>query len=103
MRTCRRLHLDQFTHLCDAPVAGWLATETGVRTERAIQVARLKLWIVETTDAYAPRTLNARRTKNDALNDAERIMALPDSRGVLREWEVDVGQPRGGSIPGPTY
>jgi hypothetical protein len=103
MKTCRRLHLDQFTNLCDVPVAGWLAKETGVRTERAIQVTRLELWIVETTDAYEPRALNACRTKNDALNEAERIMALPDSRGVLREWVVDEGQPRGGSIPGPTY
>jgi hypothetical protein len=103
MSTCRRLHLDQFTNLCDKPVAGWLAKQTGFRTERAIQVARLEVWIVETTDAYEPRELNARRTKLDALNEAERIMALPDSRGVLREWEVDERQPRGGSIPGPRY
>jgi hypothetical protein len=90
----RRLFLDQFVNWCDDPVTRCRAVETGFRTQRGITVARLELWIVETTDAYVPWQVDACRNRADALSRAQLIMKRPDSCGRLREWVVDDGDPR---------
>jgi hypothetical protein len=94
----QRLYLDQFTSMSDEPVARWRVLETGFRTSRGLSVSRLELWIVELTDAYDPRRITAYRTEDEALSEAERLRALPDSRGFLREWMVDDGSPSGGPM-----
>jgi hypothetical protein len=89
-RHCYLPHLT--TDWADPPIAGWHVIETGFRTHRSVRVSRLELWVVETSDAYDPTRLNAYPTMEDALDAAERVMADPDSRGVMREWVPD-GEP----------
>ncbi|MEV3934385.1 hypothetical protein AB0K52_00175 [Glycomyces sp. NPDC049804] len=66
-----------------------------MRTERGVSVSRLELWIVTVTHAYDPVRLHPYPDAAKAISAAQRIMAEEDSRGLIREWEVDDGRPRG--------
>jgi hypothetical protein len=83
-----RLHLDQVAHWADEPLLRAQAVPTGVHSHRALTVAELRLVVVRVTDTYDPQLLTAYRSADDAIAAAERIMALPDSRGIVREWTV---------------
>lgn len=84
----RRLYLDQFEHLAGPRIFRADAVETGFRTSRSVTVAPLSLVLVQLRDAYDPPRLNAFATEAAALAEAERLLGVPDSRGIVREWTV---------------
>lgn len=88
MPRSRRLFLDQFEGLAGPPVFHASAVETGFRTSRSITVAPLSLVLVQLHDAYDAPRLNAYATEAAALAEARRLMDVPDSRGIKREWAV---------------
>jgi hypothetical protein len=98
-----RLHLDQFTAWAGEPVLRARAVPTGVHSARIITVAPLNLIVMTVVDSYEPMVTTAYRTPEEAVAAAERDMAEPDSRGILRDWQIGDGpsgevliQPGGG-------
>jgi hypothetical protein len=84
----RRPYLDQVTDWADPPFLTATAIETGMHTHRSIAVAELSLIVLELHDSYEPRQVIPYRTVEDGRDAAERLMAAPDSRGIMREWVV---------------
>lgn len=95
-----RPHLDQFASWAGPPLLRAVAVSTGMRTHRSVAVAELHLVIVTMDDAHEPRELRAYRTVEEGLAAAERAMAEPDSRGIIREWRLGDG-PSGETLYGP--
>jgi hypothetical protein len=95
-----RLHLDQVTSWSGPPLLRAVAVSTGTRTHRSITVAPLHLVVMTVTDAYEPNALTAFRGSEEALAAAERIMAAPDSRGIIRDWRLG-HEPSGETLYGP--
>jgi hypothetical protein len=97
--THSRLHLDQITAWAEEPILRARAVPTGLHSTRIITVAPLSLVVMTVVDSYAPMATTAYRTADEAAAAAERVMAEPDSRGVLRDWVL--GDPSSGETLWP--
>lgn len=84
----RRPYLDQYTNWAREPILRATAVPTGVHTHRSIAVAELHLVVVTLNDSYEPQQISACPTVEEGIAAAERLMAAPDSRGIMREWRL---------------
>jgi hypothetical protein len=95
-----RLHLDQFAHWAADPILRAQAVPTGMHSTRIITVAPLSLVIMTVVDSHEPMWTTAYRTTDEAAAAAEQAMAVPDSRGILRDWTTGDAAPVETLAPG---
>lgn len=81
-----RLHLDQVAHWAADPLLRAQAVSTGMHSTRIITVAPLHLVVMTIVDSHEPMRTTVYRTADEAVAAAEQVMAVPDSRGILRDW-----------------
>jgi hypothetical protein len=88
-RACYRgPHVDQFIDWGDPPVFEARAVTTGVYTNYSVTVRRLEVWVVEAHEATEPRRLEVYQHREEAMDDVQELVTLPDRRGIERNWVI---------------
>ncbi|WP_199042665.1 hypothetical protein [Glycomyces salinus] len=100
----RYITIEQLKYWAGDPVVRWRTVgDAGERSHRYLKVAPMHFYILTVDGGYEADIAAPFPHEDDALAAADRIMSEPDPRGVVREWEVDHGQPRPSNHSGFSY